>query len=305
MRSGIKQQLEPRVRSGIKQIMQEVLDLLFPRRCPFCHEIIKGDVHRNRTPYQQMRTSGKSYGKTVQEKPAVICSDCRRFVRRYYLIREPVCKRCGKALSRKESEYCMDCAGHRRSFDGGISLFQYGRRNLKPVKGKKPGYEKHSMGESILQFKYHNRREYADYYIEELMQVYGKRLKRLHPDVILPIPVHPARRRMRGYNQAEILAEKLGEALETEVCSDLLIRVRKTKPQKELNNEERLRNLQEAFVLSGPVPRQYRTVILIDDIYTTGSTMEACSRKLKEAGVFRVYCISICSGQVPDASRGK
>ena len=84
-----------------------------------------------------------------------------------------------------------------------------------------------------------------------------------------------------------------------------MIRVKQTKPQKELNNEERLRNLQEAFVLSGPVPRQYRTVILIDDIYTTGSTMEACSRKLKEAGVFRVYCISICSGQVPDASRGK
>lgn len=194
----------------------------------------------------------------------------------------------------------MDCIRHRRSFDGGISLFQYGRRHLKPVKGKKPGYEKHSMGESILRFKYHNCREYADYYIEELMNVHGSCLEWLRPDVIIPVPVHPARYRMRGYNQAEILARKLGEALDTEVCSDLLIRVKKTRPQKELNDAERLRNLREAFVLSREVPRRYGTVLLIDDIYTTGSTMEACSRRLKEAGVRRIFCVSICSGQVPD-----
>ncbi len=266
-------------------LKQEVFNWLFPRRCPFCHEMIQV----------------KMEDRPEREQLPFICPDCRSYVRTHYLIREPACKRCGKALSRRESEYCMDCAGHRRSFDGGVSLFQYGRRNLPPVVGKKPGFEKHSMGESILQFKYHNRREYADYYIDELMRVYGRRFQKLYADVILPIPVHPARKRMRGYNQAEILAEKLGTALGIEVCKDLLIRVKKTRPQKELNNEERLRNLQEAFVLSKPVPRSYRTVILIDDIYTTGSTMEACTRKLKEAGVCRVYCISICSGQVPDA----
>lgn len=194
----------------------------------------------------------------------------------------------------------MDCVRHRRSFDGGISLFLYGRRNLRPVKGKKAGYEKHSMGESILRFKYHNCREYADYYIEELLNVYGSRLRGLRPDVMIPVPVHPARYRMRGYNQAEILARKLGEKLDIEVCNDLLIRVKKTRPQKELNDEERLRNLREAFVLSREVPRRYETVLLMDDIYTTGSTMEACSRRLKEAGVRRVFCVSICSGQVPD-----
>lgn len=262
-------------------VKKQLQELLFPRRCPFCHEIVPVE------------------GETI-------CPDCRRYVRKYYLIREPVCKRCGKALTRSETEYCMDCAGHRRSFDGGISLFRYGRRYLKPVMGKKPGYEKHYMGESVLRFKYHNCREYADYYIEELMREYGKRLRRLRPDVIIPVPVHPARRRMRGYNQAEILAEKLGEALGTEVCTDLLIRVKKTRPQKELNDAQRLRNLTEAFTVAGKVPGEYRTVLLIDDIYTTGSTMEACSRKLKEAGVHRIFCISICSGQVPDgAAAGK
>lgn len=174
---------------------------------------------------------------------------------------------------------------------------------MKPVKGKKPGYEKHSMSESILRFKYHNCREYADYYIEELMNIHGRQLNRLCPDVIIPVPVHPARYRMRGYNQAEILARKLGKALNTEVCSDLLIRVKKTIPQKELNDAQRLRNLEEAFVLSRKIPRRYGTVLLIDDIYTTGSTMEACSRRLKEAGVHRVFCISICSGQVPDGTK--
>lgn len=259
-------------------LYREILELLFPRRCPFCHEIV---------PFEEER----------------ICPECRAFVRRYYRIREPVCRRCGKALGQNEREYCIDCASHRRSFDGGFSVFQYGRRNLPPVKGKKPGYERHSMGESILRFKYHNCREYADYYIEELLLGYGRAIRRICPDVIIPVPVHPARKRARGYNQAEILAKKLGEALDIEVCTTLLIRIKKTRPQKELNDRQRLQNLREAFVLSGPVPRAYQTILLVDDIYTTGSTMEACSRRLKEGGASQVYVVSICSGQVPDYLR--
>lgn len=255
-----------------------LLDLLFPRRCPFCHEII---------PVEK----------------AVICPECRQYVRQHYLIREPVCKKCGKALQREETEYCMDCMTHRRSFDWGISMFQYGRRNLPPVPGKKPGYEKHSMGESILRFKYHNCRDYAEYYIRELLYEHGEELERYQPDVIIPVPVHRSRYRQRGYNQAEILANKLGEMLGAEVSSDLLVRVKKTRPQKELNTAERLKNLQEAFVLAGELPRKYRRIILIDDIYTTGSTMEICSRRLKAAGAWSVCCISICSGQVPDGMR--
>lgn len=257
-----------------------LLSILFPRRCPFCHEIVP----------------------TADD---LICPDCRRLVKRYYLIQEPVCKRCGKAISSMRSEYCMDCAEHPRSFDGGISVFRYGRRNLKPIPGKLPGYEKHSMGESVLRFKYHNCREYADYYIEEMLSEYGAVLCRFRPDVIIPVPVHPSRYRKRGYNQAEILARKLGERLQIEVCSTLLVRVKKTRPQKELNTTERMRNLQKAFTIEGTMPKGYRRILLIDDIYTTGSTMEICTRRLKEAGAEKVFCISICSGQVPDASEWK
>lgn len=79
------------------------------------------------------------------------------------------------------------------------------------------------------------------------------------------------------------------------VEADLLIRIKRTQPQRELNPEERLKNLQEAFeaVPRKPVPR---CVILIDDIYTTGSTIEACSRVLKQAGVEKVYFAVICIG---------
>ena len=216
----------------------------------------------------------------------VICPPC---LKKLSFVSSPVCKKCGKEIISETMEYCLDCTRHRRSFESGISLLNYNE----------------AASRSMAAVKYKNKREYLDFYADEAVRRCGWKLRQMNADCLVPVPVHPRRQRTRGFNQAEILAEKLGEALETEVCSDLLIRVRKTKPQKELNNEERLRNLQEAFVLSGPVPRQYRTVILIDDIYTTGSTMEACSRKLKEAGVFRVYCISICSGQVPDASGGK
>ena len=143
------------------------------------------------------------------------------------------------------------------------------------------------------------------YYIEEMLSEYGAALRRFRPDVIIPVPVHPSRYRKRGYNQAEILARKLGERLQIEVCSTLLVRVKRTRPQKELNTAERMRNLQKAFIVEGTLPKRYRRILLIDDIYTTGSTMETCTRRLKEAGAEKVFCISICSGQVPDASEPK
>lgn len=257
---------------------QELADLLYPRRCPFCHEIIP-------------------------DFDALICPDCRQFVRTHYLIREPVCKRCGKALTSMETEYCQDCMSHRRSFDGGISLFLYGTRHLPPVAGRKPGYENNSMGKSMVYFKYHNARDYADYYIAELLHYHKDQIRAMHADVIIPVPVHKSRLRLRGYNQAGILADKLSRKTGIPVDKGLLIRTRKTAPMKELGDADRLRNLTAAFSVTGPAPEHYYTAILIDDIYTTGATMEACTRKLKEAGIRKVYCISICSGQVPDGTK--
>lgn len=182
-------------------------------------------------------------------------------------------------------EYCPDCMRHPRSFDGGAALFHYNE----------------AARQSMAAIKYKNRREYLDFYSQALVSRYGKWLSHIQPDALVPVPVHPARRRKRGFNQAEELAERISLLTGIPVRADLLIRIRKTLPQKELNPAERLNNLRLAFAVSDfykAHPEQIpRRVVLADDIYTTGSTMEACTRVLKAAGVKQVYIMSICIGK--------
>ena len=103
---------------------------------------------------------------------------------------------------------------------------------------------------SIYQFKYHNRRIYGEFYAKELYRLYGKCIKSWEIDVIVPVPVHPKRKRIRGYNQAEIIAEHLGKLVNLPVETKWVKRSRYTRPQKNLNHLERKKNLEEAFAIS-------------------------------------------------------
>lgn len=154
-----------------------------------------------------------------------------------------------------------------------------------------------SAGSGLLDLKYRNKREYALFYASEAARVYGELIcMRWKPQALVPVPVHRTRRRERGYNQAELLAQRLGALLHIPVRADLLVRVKRTLPQRELNADERLRNLQGAFGL-GAEPRGIETALLIDDVYTTGSTLEANARVLKRAGVREVYCLCMAVGE--------
>ena len=149
---------------------------------------------------------------------------------------------------------------------------------------------------SIYQFKYHNQRRYGVCYAEELCRCYGYTIKRWNPDLIIPIPLHKKRRRKRGYNQAAILCRELGGRLGIPVDEKSLIRKIYTNPQRLLGHKERRKNLRNAFGVKSsfqPVP----TVLLVDDIYTTGNTMDAASEALKKKGVEKVYFLTISIGQ--------
>ena len=116
------------------------------------------------------------------------------------------------------------------------------------------------------------------------------------PDALIPVPLHKSRMRKRGFNQAALVAERMGERLGIPVEEKLLIRVKKTSPQKELNDSARRENLKNAFQLCGNDVKLKR-VVLIDDIYTTGSTLDAAAAALLAAGVEKVYFLSICIGR--------
>lgn len=149
----------------------------------------------------------------------------------------------------------------------------------------------------MYRFKYSNKREYALFYAAEAAKLYGDWVKRNKIEVIVPIPMYPGKKRRRGYNQAEVFAKALGKELGIKVDRGLVKRVRDTTPQKELNDKERRCNLKNAFQFVPNIVK-YKEILLVDDIYTTGSTMDAVAEVLLLAGVKNIYfiCISIGIG---------
>lgn len=113
------------------------------------------------------------------------------------------------------------------------------------------------------------------------------------PDMIIPIPLHPRRLRVRGFNQARLLAEQLGRAVGLEVDSQLLSRVRYTRPQVGLSRLERQQNVSGAFEASSDAAAG-RHVLLVDDVFTTGTTMFSAAKTLLAAGATAVsaYCLA-------------
>ena len=205
---------------------------------------------------------------------------CRECTRKLPVLRDPRCMRCGKPVQKEKDEYCHDCAHTNHYYDRGLSLWLH----QGPVK------------ESVYQFKYHNRRELGKFYASELILRYRDIIEKWNPDAFIPIPLHTKRRRRRGYNQAEILAAELGNQLGIPVDTKSLKRKYNTAPQKSMSHSERKKNLRHAFSLDGKYAPA-RTVILVDDIYTTGNTIDAAACLLKKTGVQKVYFLTISIGQ--------
>lgn len=234
-----------------ERLTEELLGLVYPRRCPVCHGI-------------------------AAPKGESICVKCRG---RLHPIQEPRCKKCGKPLSKEEQEYCYDCARGKHCYEEGIALYPYDK----------------VMQKSIAYFKFYNRREYARPYAEEIERYLGRKLLSWQADCLIPVPIHRAKKISRGFNQAEVLAKAVSRQTGIPIDTEILQRIKKTLPQKELNDEERRKNLQDAFqIIKKGV--KYKKIILVDDIYTTGSTIDACAKVLKAAGIQKVCFLSLCIG---------
>lgn len=155
------------------------------------------------------------------------------------------------------------------------------------------------MKHSIADFKYNGRKEYATFYIQHMKQCFGKQLLRAGVTVLVPVPISAKRRRYRGFNQAELLADGLAKELGL-ASARLVKRVRNTTPLSGLSPKERKRTLVSALEWDEREARRFvelpETVALVDDIFTTGSTMEACTEVLLAQGISSVYGICVCIG---------
>lgn len=209
-----------------------------------------------------------------------ICLDCMKKLR---YITGPRCLRCGKKLECAEQEYCHDCAKGKHCFMRGRALYEYG-----------------SIAPALYRFKYGNRKEYADFFGEEIAGYLGDFIHEVHPDGLIPVPLHRKRLKKRGYNQAFLLAKAIGQYTDVPVFDKLVARTKNTVPLKRLNPQERQNNLKKAFHIVGNDVKLIETmqsVIIVDDIYTTGSTIDEVASVLLAAGVKQVYFLALACGK--------
>ncbi|MDE5802888.1 MAG: ComF family protein [Lachnospiraceae bacterium] len=211
----------------------------------------------------------------VRRRDGQICRDCRS---RLKMVEEPFCLSCGRPLPEEKEQYCADCASKKHKYIRGRALYEY-----------------ESAAESIYRFKYGGRREYAEFFGREMAEKLEGYIRKASPDALVPVPLSRKRFGRRGYNQAQLLAEVMGEELGIPVYTHLAARVRDTLPQKELNAQERQNNLKRAFkIIENDV--KLNTIIIIDDIYTTGSTIDALAEVFQQSGVEKVYFVTLSVG---------
>ena len=193
----------------------------------------------------------------------------------------PRCMRCGRGLL-TEGEYCRHCGPEGEKIFRGVIGYDYGNPAVR---------------ELIYRVKYHNERQYLDYPCREMAILYHRQISLFEPDFLVPVPIHPARRRKRGFNQAEEIAVRFGKVWGLPVRTRLLYRQRKTAPQKELGASARLSNLMGAFAADSAAMPEKARIVLVDDIYTTGSTVLSCAAALKKAGAEAVFTAVLAGGK--------
>ena len=204
-----------------------------------------------------------------------ICLEC---LSKLKVVTAPWCMRCGKKLS-EEREFCKDCIRGKHKYDRARTLYEY-----------------RSASTSIYRLKYSGRQEYGDFFGEEMGRFLGDFILSIQPDVLVPVPLHRRKLRIRGYNQAACLARALGRSLQLPVDEKLVRRIKNTAPMKLLNPAERQNNLKKAFIMGRNDVKLYDRIVLVDDIYTTGTTLDEIAALLKDNGVSEVYCVTLACG---------
>jgi competence protein ComFC len=210
-------------------------------------------------------------GKNVRAG-AYLCDGCEAKIVR---IVAPFCETCSEPFegSITSGFTCANCAHRTIHFDAAVAAYR-GRGIVREV---------------IHEFKY-GRQIHLRHLVARWLRAAldDERLRKTSFDLIMPVPLHPARQRERGFNQASLLAELL--SAETSIPSKpLLERVRYTTTQTALDRSERMENLHNAFRLRKNSNVRGLRVLLIDDVLTTGSTLSECARVLKRAGAISVY----------------
>lgn len=204
-----------------------------------------------------------------------ICRACRENMP---LVVSPLCTVCGIPFAGAGDDHiCGRCLTNPPHFD-------YARAHL-----LHEGSARHLIHAFKYRYKTHLRRPLTLLALEGVAGFIAEQ----KPDLIVPVPLHRLRLRRRGFNQAVLLGKFFSARLSLPMRTKGLLRIRQTEPQIELSGEERRSNVKGAFAVSDPVCVNGRRILLLDDVMTTGSTVNECAKELKKAGALSVIVITI------------
>ncbi|PHV69839.1 hypothetical protein CS063_13450 [Sporanaerobium hydrogeniformans] len=211
------------------------------------------------------------------EEESTLCSRCYPLV-----LREHVCKRCGRPYA-LDACHCAYCSKEDLEEKPPIrALFLY------------DGVAR----QAVLRWKYKGLRKYARDYAELFVHDLGWFVDK-EIDALIPVPLAPHRLRKRGFNQALDLCKELSK-LTTIPTKDILRRIKNTKPQSDCDREERLKQLYKSMAINSQNDvLGLRNIVLVDDIYTTGTTIKECVRALtdkKDNNIEKIYVLIVCIG---------
>ena len=239
---------------------QCALDALFPPRCGGC-------------------------GQFSQE---IFCEKCALGL---IQMNEPCCQNCGRAFDPLafSAEICARCREHPPAFERARACWVYeGPPRL-----------------AVHRFKYNRRYAMAPRLAQEMAQTPAAQslLRNWQPDYLVPVALHASRARARGFNQSALLARELGLLCDVPAL-ELLVRTRRTPPQVGLDLKARRRNVRAAFAIDETLGQITKIagarILLIDDVFTTGATINECARVLIKAGAGGVAALTVARQQSPD-----
>jgi len=192
----------------------------------------------------------------------------------------PICPHCGQpftspiALAFSPRHQCRACRKSPPHFDRALSPYRY----------------EGVLEQAIRLFKYRSKDALATP-LADLMLAWADRLPPM--DLVMPVPLHPARLRTREFNQSLRLADRIAQRLGLPHSFEHLERIRATRPQTELDRKDRARNVRRAFAVQGAERLKGCRILLVDDVFTTGATVNDCARALKRAGADSVTILTL------------
>ena len=205
------------------------------------------------------------------------CSECEENLPK---ITDAYCDHCGRKLN-VPALFCTTCKGNLTRVDKARSLYEYGGE----------------ISSLIKKAKYSGAKYIYEAFTEDLKNLYLKTC--FNADFITFVPTTDKTLKERGYNQSEILAKNLSASVNVPMFRGVK-KVKETPHQAGLNAKERFENLKTAYRITDKKLLTGKTVLIVDDVTTTGATSESLAAKLKEAGAVKVYLLTVCSVSSPD-----